>query len=246
MISGSHPDILILMEKTDLEIIPRHVGIIMDGNRRWARRQGLKDIEGHRAGADNLAKIVDSAAALGVEMLTVYALSTENLTHRGKVEVAQLLALIREAVGRHIREMQKRGVSVAFIGELNALPMTIQHALAKVKKVIVKNERIKVNIALNYGGRAEIVQAVKQLLKDGIKPTEVDEEKLAEKLYTKNGHDPDLIIRTGGQVRISNFLLWQSSYSEFYFTDTLWPDFDRDEFLKALRDYQKRKRNFGS
>lgn len=234
------------MEKSDLEIIPKHVGIIMDGNRRWARARGMKDIEGHRAGADNLSKITDIAAELGIQTLTVYALSTENLTHRTRVEVAQLLALIKEAVSRHLRDMQKKGVKVAFIGEINSLPATVRRAIERCLKVVVKNERIKVNIALNYGGRREIVQAVQSLIKDGIKPTEVDEEELAKRLYTKNGHDPDLIIRTGGQVRISNFLLWQSSYSEFYFTDTLWPDFDRAEFIKALRVYQNRKRNFGA
>ncbi len=228
------------------EDLPKHIGIIMDGNRRWARRRGLKDIEGHRAGADNLSKITDIAADLGIETLTVYALSTENLTHRTRVEVAQLLALIKEAVERHLKEMQKRGVVVAFIGELNALPFTVRRAIDRCLKVVVKNERIKVNIALNYGGRREIVSAVKNLIKDGIKPTEVDENKIAEKLYTKNGHDPELIIRTGGEVRLSNFLLWQSSYSEFYFTDTLWPDFNSAEFKKALKEYQRRKRNFGA
>lgn len=233
------------MEK-DLSLVPKHIGIIMDGNRRWARARGLKDIEGHRAGADNLSKITDLAADLGIQTLTVYALSTENLTHRTKVEVAQLLALIKEAVERHLREMQKRGVMVSFIGEINALPFTVRRAIHRCLKVVVKNERIKVNIALNYGGRREIVQAVKNLIKDGIKPTEVDENAIAEKLYTKNVLDPDLIIRTGGEIRISNFLLWQSSYSEFYFTDTLWPDFGEKEFRKALKEYQRRKRNFGA
>lgn len=227
------------------DILPRHVGIIMDGNRRWARRQGLKDIQGHRAGADNLSKIVDYAADLGIETLTVYALSTENLTKRATVELAQLFALITEAVTRHIREMQKKGIKIAVIGEINAMPFTVRRAIGNALKVVVKNERIKVNIALNYGGRAEIVRAVQSLIKDGIKPTEVDEEAIARKLYTQNGHDPDLIIRTGGQVRISNFLLWQSSYSEFYFTDTLWPDFGPEELDKALEEYQNRKRNFG-
>jgi undecaprenyl diphosphate synthase len=226
--------------------IPKHIGIIMDGNRRWARKNGLKDIEGHRAGADNLSKIVDTAADLGVETLTVYALSTENLTHRTAVEVKQLFDLLLEATGRHLKEMQKKGVSVAFIGELNDLPMTIRRAISKTIKVFVKNERIKVNIALNYGSRREIVQAVQELIKEGIKPTEVDEEKLSEKLYTRSGHDPDLIIRTGGEVRLSNFLLWQSSYSEFYFTDTLWPDFGPREFQKAISQYSDRKRNFGA
>lgn len=228
------------------EQIPRHVGIIMDGNTRWAKAHGFSDsLEGHKAGADMVEKIVAHAAKRGVEILTVYAMSSENFTGRAKREVKGLIALTAWVLKHKFNSLKDNGVALDFWGELKILPASLRRLISKVVAQLKRNNRIKLNVALNYGGRSEIVKVVQQLLAKGIPPAEVNEKLIAEHLYSKDCPDPDLIIRTGGNLRISNFLLWQCTYSELYFTNTLWPDFGEAEFDRALADYAERKRTFG-
>lgn len=225
--------------------IPSHIAIIMDGNRRWARIKGLPDIKGHEAGSEALEKIVDAAEALGVKTVTVYALSTENIKERAKREVFGLFNLFRTGYHTRLKKMMKKGVSVTILGEMHGLPKTIINLIEQIRKTYIKNESIKLNIALNYGGKRELVRAIRDIIKTGIEVDKINEQVVAKHLYTNGQPDPELIIRTGGRSRISNFLLWQSAYSEFYFTTTLWPDFDEKELKKAVLWYQEQKRNFG-
>lgn len=225
--------------------IPYHIAIVMDGNRRWARAKNLPEIKGHEAGSETLEAIVDYAAKLGIKTLTVYALSTENIKERAKREVLGLFNLFRRGYHSRLKKMIQNGVRVTILGELDGLPKTIRVIINKIKKVYIKNESIKLNIALNYGGKKELVQAIKDLFKSGIDINKINEEIIEKHLYTNGQPDPELLIRTGGRSRLSNFLLWQTAYSEFYFTKTLWPDFDEKEFKKAIVWYQNQKRNFG-
>lgn len=225
--------------------IPKHIAIIMDGNRRWARARNLPDLEGHKAGSDALEKIVEAAEEMGVKTLTVYALSTENLKERAKRELGGLFGLMRSGYDTKIKKMMKNGVRVTVLGELEGLPGTIKKIIDEVKKTYIKNESIKLNIALNYGGKKELIEAVKDLIKEGIDVNKISEETINKHLYTKGEHDPELVIRTGGKVRLSNFLLWQTAYSELYFTKVLWPDFSPKELKKAIIWYQEQQRNFG-
>ncbi len=238
------------------EFVPRHIAIIMDGNRRWARVRGLEDIEGHEKGSETLEKIVEAAAKAGVKTLTVYALSTENIKERAKREMGGLFNLMKSSYNKKIKKMMKNGVRVEILGELNGLPSIIKNVINEIRKTYIDNEAIKLNIALNYGGKKELVEAVKDLIKEGIDLNEqssklkeyvskLSESDISKKLYTKGDTDPELVIRTGGRIRLSNFLLWQTAYSELYFTKTLWPDFDEKEFKKALSWYKRQKRNFG-
>ena len=225
--------------------IPNHIAIIMDGNRRWARGRNLPDIKGHEAGAENLEKIVDLAESLGVKTITVYALSTENIKERAKREVLGLFNLMRKGYHNRLTKMMKRGVRVTILGEIEGLPSTIKKMINQIKKTYLKSESIKLNIALNYGSKKEIVSALKEIVKQGIDVKRINEEIIDKHLYTTGQPDPELVIRTGGRSRLSNFLLWQTAYSEFYFTTTLWPDFDEGQFKKALLWYQNQTRNFG-
>ena len=225
--------------------IPKHIAIIMDGNRRWARARNLADIKGHEAGAEALEKIVDEAEKLGVKTITVYALSTENIKERAKREVFGLFNLMRKAYHKRLKKMMEKGVRVTILGEVHGLPSTIKNLINQIKKVYIKNESIKLNIALNYGGKKELVRAIKDIVKKGIDIKRINEELIEKHLYTNGMPDPELVIRTGGRSRLSNFLLWQTAYSDFYFTKTLWPDFDEKEFKKAINWYQDQKRNFG-
>ncbi len=229
----------------DPKKMPQHIAIIMDGNRRWARQRGLSPTEGHRAGAENLEKIVNHCQELGVKHLTVYALSTENWRRRAKSEVRGIFNILVEAVRRKKKEYQQQGVRVFILGNIHAFPRRVRQALEQILNVVKKHERLKFNIALNYGGRAEIIQAIKRIIADGIPPEKVNEELVSRYLYTNGQPDPDLIIRTGGEIRLSNFLLWQLSYSELYFTKTLWPDFSPRELDKAIWEYQQRERRLG-
>lgn len=231
--------------KLDPKNIPQHIGIIMDGNRRWAAKRGLTPTEGHEAGARNLEKIVDHCLELGVKTLTVYTLSTENWRKRAKEEVKGIFDLLVRIVKEKKEEYKKKGVKVAVLGDFQAFPRKVVRAIKEVLKIVKKHERLKVNLALNYGGRDEILQAVRKIVAQGIPPEKITEEEFSKFLYTNGEPDPDLIIRTGGELRLSNFLLWQMSYSELYFTDTLWPDFGPEELDKAIADYQKRQRRFG-
>jgi len=231
--------------KIDKEKIPKHIAIIMDGNRRWAKTKGLTVDEGHEAGARNLEKIVRKAEELGVRHLTVYTLSTENWRKRSAEEVKGIFNLLLRMVKEKKEEYQRNGVKMFVLGNFQAFPRKVARAISEMLKIVLKHERIRVNLALNYGGRDEIVKAVQEIIKEGIPPEKVSEKIISEHLYTNGQPDPDLIIRTGGEVRLSNFLLWQMSYSELYFTDTLWPDFGPHQLEQAILEYQKRQRRFG-
>lgn len=225
--------------------IPQHIAIIMDGNRRWARARNLPDIEGHRAGSDALEKIVESASKMGIKTITVYALSTENLKERAKRELSGLFNLIRSGYQTKLKRMMKNGVRVAIVGESEGLPGAIKRIINQLRNTYIENEAIRLNIALNYGGKREVVEAFRDMIKDGIDLNKVNEDTVNKYLYTKDQPDPELVIRTGGRIRLSNFLLWQTAYSELYFTQLLWPDFSPKELEKAVKWYSNQKRNFG-
>jgi undecaprenyl diphosphate synthase len=231
--------------KKQVVIIPQHIAIIMDGNRRWARGKELPDIEGHRAGSDALEKIVEAAGKMGIKTVTVYALSTENLKERAKRELTGLFNLIRSGYQTKLKRMMQNGVRVAIVGESDGLPGAIKRIINQLRNTIIENESIKLNIALNYGGKREVVEAFRDMIKDGIDLTKVDEATVDKYLYTTGQPDPDLVIRTGGRIRLSNFLLWQTAYSELYFTKVLWPDFSPKQLEKAVKWYSEQKRNFG-
>lgn len=225
--------------------IPKHIAIIMDGNRRWARARNLSDIKGHEQGSEVLEEVVEAAEKLGVETVTVYALSTENLKERAKREIWGLFNLMRTGYRTKLKKMMQEGVRVAVLGELKGLPETVRKIIGEIRKTYIKNESIKLNIALNYGGKKELVKAIRSIVKQGIDVGRINEEIVEKHLYTNGQPDPELVIRTGGRSRLSNFLLWQTAYAEFYFTKTLWPDFDAKELKKAILWYQSQKRNFG-
>lgn len=225
--------------------IPQHIAIIMDGNRRWARVRNLPDIKGHEKGAEVLEEVVDAATKLGIKTITVYALSTENIKERAKREVLGLFKLFKTGYHSRLNKMMKKGVRITILGELEGLPKTLQVIIDKLKKTYIKSESIKLNIALNYGGKKELVKAIKDIVKAGIDVNKINEAIIERHLYTNGQPDPELVIRTGGRSRLSNFLLWQTAYSEVYFTKTLWPDFGSAGLKKAITWYQEQKRNFG-
>jgi undecaprenyl diphosphate synthase len=228
----------------ELKRVPRHVAIIMDGNGRWARSRGLPRSEGHRQGTENLRRILRSAVEFGVEILTLYAFSTENWS-RPRREVQLLLRILEMVIDRELEELNENGVQLRHIGELDGIPPYLQKKVRNAIDLTQNNHKLIVNLAFNYGGRDEIVHAVRRIVADGIPTEQIDEELIASYLYTSDLPDPDLIIRTSGEFRLSNFLIWQGSYSEYYTTPTYWPDFDREEFYKALVEYGHRKRRFG-
>lgn len=231
--------------KLDTNNIPHHIAIIMDGNRRWARINGLPDIKGHEAGAEALEKIVDAAEELGIQTVTVYALSTENIKERAKREVWGLFQLFRKGYQTRLGKMMKKGVKVTILGELEGLPNTIKILIDKIRKTYIQSESIKLNIALNYGGKKELVKAIKDIVSSGVDVDKINEAIVERHLYTNGIADPELVIRTGGRSRLSNFLLWQTAYSEVYFTKILWPDFGPKNLEKVVLWYQTQKRNFG-
>jgi len=228
--------------------LPRHVAIIMDGNGRWARERGLPRIEGHRRGAESVREIVRVSGELGVEYLTLYAFSIENW-NRPKPEVSALMRLLEFYLKEEIAELNKSNVRLAAIGRVHELPASAQKQLEKSIAALKKNTGLTLVLALSYGGRAEIVDAVRSIcreVKDGrLNAANVDEKVISQHLYTRSIPDPDLLIRTSGEMRVSNFLLWQISYAEIYVTETLWPDFRKAAYLKALEDYSGRDRRFG-
>ena len=226
----------------DLNNIPKHIAIIMDGNGRWAKERGMMRVKGHNAGLESLREIVKHSDALGVKYLTVYAFSTENWK-RPTEEISGIFKLLVKYVASELAELDKNNVSLHFIGDTSKLPEDALKAIEKAETKTRDNTGLVFNIAVNYGGRAEIIKAVNELLKDGIK--EIDEESFGKLLYTANCPDPDLIIRTGGEYRLSNFLTWQSAYSEIVISDTYWPDFSPAEYEKAIEIYQGRNRRFG-
>lgn len=232
--------------KIDINNIPEHIAIIMDGNGRWAKKRGLPRSMGHKEGSRTLKKIVEECYKLGVRYLTVYAFSTENWS-RPKEEVDELMKLLLEYLRNAEKELAGKKVRIRVIGEKKHLPEEIIKEIKRVEKNTESIEGLDFIIALNYGGRQEIVEAVSRLVED-VKAglvSEIDEKTISERLYTKGIPDPDLLIRTSGEMRISNFLIWQSSYSEFYFCDVLWPDFSVANLKDAIISYQGRQRRFG-
>ena len=223
---------------------PTHVAVIMDGNGRWAENRGLQRLEGHRAGTRNIRRVIQAFAEHGVEYLTLYAFSTENWS-RPPDEVDGLWRLLAEAVDREVQDLHANGVRLLHIGRKDRLARPLREAIENAIALTKDNRRITLCVALDYGGRVEIVDAVRRMLAEGVKPDDVTEQAIAAHLDTAGIPDPDLIIRTGGEMRLSNFLLWQTAYSEYYATDTGWPDFSEVEVQQALAAYAKRQRRFG-
>ncbi len=233
--AGTHPP---------LERIPKHVGIIMDGNGRWARSRGLPRAAGHQAGVENLRRTLRAAVRFGVPMLTIYAFSTENWG-RPRAEVRTLLSIMERVIDEELAELYEEGVQIRHIGRTERVPSRllrkVQHAVAATKD----NQRLILNVAFNYGGRAEIVDAIRRIVADGVPAEQIDEALVSRYMYTSGSPDPDLIIRTSGEMRVSNFLIWQGAYAELYVTPRMWPDFDDDEFYKALESFSHRERRMG-
>jgi undecaprenyl diphosphate synthase len=224
--------------------VARSVAIIMDGNGRWADRRGLPVAEGHRAGTKALRRTVEAAIDLGIESLTVYAFSTENWT-RPSDEVDSLMELFHETIDRELPDLCKQGVRTRFIGRRDRAPDELRRRMVELEAETERNTKLDLWIAFDYGGRAEIVEAARRLVADGVSPDAVDEEALGRRLYSPELPDPDLLIRTSGELRVSNFLLWQLAYAELVFVDTLWPDFGDEDLRTALEHYASRRRRFG-
>jgi len=230
--------------KSKIKRIPNHVAIIMDGNGRWARQRRLPRLAGHRAGTENIRQVIECFADYGVKYLTLFAFSTENWS-RPQREVKGLLRILEEAIDREIQSLHEKGIKLLHLGRLDRLSESLRQKLQYAIELTKDNTRGTLSIAFDYGGRAEIVDAVRRILDQGIPPQSIDEALLSSFLCTAGLPDPDLIIRTGGEMRLSNFLLWQAAYSEYYSTPTFWPDFGREEIEKALIAYSQRERRFG-
>jgi undecaprenyl diphosphate synthase len=238
-----------LVQAIDPNRIPAHIAIIMDGNGRWARSRRMPRVAGHKAGIEPVRVTVETCARLGVEALTLYAFSVENWK-RPRAEVDTLWRLLSYYLKKEMPKLMENGIRLAAIGRLHALPASVQRELEAAAERTVGNTGLRVNLAINYGGRAEMVDAVNALIEEArlsgdLRDLRVDEDSIASRLYTSGLPDPDLLIRTSGEMRISNFLLWQIAYAELYVTNTLWPDFHREDLLRAILDYQKRDRRFG-
>lgn len=227
------------------EKIPLHIGFIMDGNRRWAKERGLPSFEGHRAGLNNgVYKVLDECHKRGVKHVTLFAFSTENW-NRSKEEIDYLIRLFRNMINDKLQELHEKNIRLNFIGHLTDWPKKMQSEMKRAMDLTSNNTGMTVNVALSYGGRAEIVDAAKRIVAEGLKPEEITEKKFAEYIYEAGQPDPDIIVRTSGEQRISGFMLWQSAYAEFYFTNKYWPDFDEAEVDKVITEYNRRERRFG-
>ena len=227
-----------------LEKIPQHVAMIMDGNGRWALQRGLPRLAGHKAGTDNLRRVIRASVEFGVKYLTIYAFSTENWG-RPPEEVKGLMYILEDVIDRELNELNKEGVQLRHIGRLERLAPSLQEKVLDAIEATKNNNRLVLNVAFNYGGRDEIVLAIQKMMKDGIAPEQVTDELVSQYLFTAGVPDPDLIIRTSGELRISNFLIWQAAYAEWYITPTFWPDFDREEYHRALEAFAHRDRRYG-
>lgn len=229
--------------------VPRHIAVIMDGNGRWAQSRGLPRTAGHQAGVRALREVVEACVELGVEVLTIFAFSTENWRRPGGEVQALLFELLPRALEEHLEELRSRGVRVEVIGDLQGLPETVRRLCLEAVEKTRSNSRLRLVVAVNYGGRQDIVQAARSLAREAregrVDPEEIDEGLFASRLYTAGLPDPDLLIRPGGEMRVSNFLLWQLAYTEIWVTPVLWPDFGRRELLEAVDAYRKRERRFG-
>lgn len=226
------------------EKCPRHVAIIMDGNGRWALSRGLPRLAGHKAGTENLRRIIRASVEFGVKYLTIYAFSTENWG-RPSEEVQGLMFILEDVIDRELTELHKEGVQLRHIGRLERLAPSLQKKVSNAIDLTKKNDRLVLNVAFNYGGRDEIINAIQHIIKDGVRPEDVTGELVNRYLYTAGVPDPDLIIRTSGELRVSNFLIWQAAYSEWYVTPTYWPDFNREEYRLALETFASRDRRYG-
>ena len=236
------------MEEIDKGKLPRHIAIIMDGNGRWAKKKNLNRISGHIKGVNAVREIVTACRELGIKVLTLYAFSIENW-RRPKEEVTALMGLLKEYLLKEREEMIQNNIRLSAIGRLEDLPLDVRNTLKEAIKITEHCNGMMLNLALSYGGRSEILNATQGILSDfqkgKVKPEEINLQRFSQYLWTRGIPDPDLLIRTSGEFRISDFLLWQIAYTELYITETLWPDFDRKELLKAIADYQSRERRFG-
>jgi len=224
--------------------IPEHIAIIMDGNGRWAQKRKLPRMEGHRRGAISLKEAVKACVEFGVKYLTVYAFSTENWK-RPKKEVGFLMKLLSSTIEREMDDLKKNKIRVRFLGRISMLPEDLRNKIRSAENKTEGNSRLNLNIMLSYGGRAELTDAVKSIVKSNVKSDTIDEDLISRSLYTAGIPDPDLLIRTAGEMRVSNFMLWQIAYSEIWVTDVLWPDFRKKHLLEAIEDYSGRTRKFG-
>lgn len=224
--------------------IPRHVAIVMDGNGRWARQRNLPRTAGHRAGAENLRRITSACVEFGIKILTIYAFSTENWG-RPEGEVRGLMKIFTRVLDQELDDLHAQGVCLHHLGDLNGIEPALQKKVRDALQLTRNNDRLILNVAFNYGGRAEILHAVRQMLADGISPDELTEELFSSYLFTAGLPDPDLVIRTSGELRISNFLIWQAAYAEYVAAPEYWPDFGREELYRAIVEYSKRDRRYG-
>ena len=227
-----------------LERVPKHIAIIMDGNGRWALSRGLPRLAGHRAGTENLRRVIEACIEFGIEYLTIYAFSTENWG-RPLEEVRGLMRILEDVIDRELRELHDQGVQLRHIGRLDRLKPKLRQKVLDAIEYTKGNDRLVLNVAFNYGGRDEIVCAIQAMIRAGVKAEDVTDELVSEYLFTAGEPDPDLIIRTSGELRGSNFLIWQGAYSEWYFTPTFWPDFDKDALRLALEEFNSRERRYG-
>lgn len=224
--------------------LPRHVAIIMDGNGRWAKERGLPRVAGHRAGTENLRTIIRAGAKFGIKYLTFYAFSTENWS-RPRAEITGLMHILSDVIDRELDELNEEGARLVHIGHLGGLSKALQNKVQHAIDLTKNNDRITIVLAFNYGGRDEIIHAIKHMLKDGVNPEDVDAELVSQYLFTSELPDPDLVVRTSGEQRTSNFLTWQTVYSEWYFPEVYWPDFNEEELRKAIEEYADRDRRYG-
>ncbi len=231
-------------DKSVLTKIPTHVAIIMDGNGRWAKQRDLPRNEGHRAGVENMRRVLESAVEFGVKVMTIYAFSTENWG-RPEDEVRGLLGIFEQVLAREVTELHKNGVKLRHLGTLDGISDKMKEAVQGAIELTKHNDRITLNIAFNYGGRAEILRAIARMIQDRVPPERLDEKLFESYLFTAGMPDPDLIIRTAGEMRLSNFLIWQAAYAEYYSTPTYWPAFDKQELYQALVAFSQRQRRFG-
>jgi undecaprenyl diphosphate synthase len=240
----ARPEVQPARERAARSDFPRHVAIIMDGNRRWARSRGVDELEGHAAGVEAIREILRHAVRRELPVLTLYAFSRENWA-RTDAEVVGLFGLLEQAIRSETDELRAQGVRVRLLGRLDELPVATRQSIEGALEATAGGERLLLNIAFKYAGRTELVDAVRAIVRDGRRPDEIDEATIAESLYTAGMPDPDLVIRTGGEHRLSNFLIWQSAYAELLTSDTLWPDFGPADLDSALAEYASRSRRFG-
>ncbi len=232
------------IHQNPIEKVPAHVAIIMDGNGRWALKRRLPRLAGHKAGTENLRRIIKACVEFGVKYLTIYAFSTENWG-RPREEVQGLMRILEDVIDKELAELDDQGVQIRHLGRLDQLDPALQEKVMDAVETTRHNSRLVLNVAFNYGGRAELVNAIQQMLRDGVDPEHVTPELVSQYLDTAGVPDPDMIIRTSGELRISNFLIWQAAYSEWFVTPTYWPDFGKEEFRKALDEFAHRDRRYG-